>query len=215
MYQKELSKIGKRIEELRKDKGWTQETLAEKIGISRNTLTKLEGGFRDFKSGEFIKISKALDNVSVDYLLGLSKNPYGDADDKAIEKRLGLTAAAISTLEMYQKEVVPTPYDSKEFIDLRAKVLKESGKIVDTVIGSENFSWLIQAIRSYAIKKPKLTDENAYSEYISKVKALPEYYDLLPKSPSDELILHKYNYQKRAETLIESVVDKVISESEE
>jgi len=40
-----LSEIGNKIKELRKDKKMTQETLAETVCISRNTLSKLENGY--------------------------------------------------------------------------------------------------------------------------------------------------------------------------
>ena len=71
MKKHELAAIGGRIEALRKGKGWTQEMLADKLKIARNTLTKLEGGFRDFKSTEILNVAKVLE-VSTDYLLGLT-----------------------------------------------------------------------------------------------------------------------------------------------
>ena len=38
------SKLGKRIKELRKQKGYSQEKLAEKLNIAQNTLSKIELG---------------------------------------------------------------------------------------------------------------------------------------------------------------------------
>ena len=40
-----LSELGKTIKELRKQKGLSQEKLAEQSGISRATLSKLENGY--------------------------------------------------------------------------------------------------------------------------------------------------------------------------
>ena len=40
-----LSELGKTIKDLRKQKGLTQESLAEQSEISRTTLTKLENGY--------------------------------------------------------------------------------------------------------------------------------------------------------------------------
>ena len=40
----EFYKIGKKIKELRKEKKITQEKLSKEIGISRQTLSKLENG---------------------------------------------------------------------------------------------------------------------------------------------------------------------------
>jgi transcriptional regulator with XRE-family HTH domain len=40
-----LSELGETIKELRKQKGLSQEALAEQAGISRATLSKLENGY--------------------------------------------------------------------------------------------------------------------------------------------------------------------------
>ncbi len=40
-----LSEIGNKIKSLRKEKRISQEALAKKVGISRNTLSKLENGY--------------------------------------------------------------------------------------------------------------------------------------------------------------------------
>ena len=40
-----LSEIGNKIKSLRKEKKVSQETLSKRVGISRNTLSKLENGY--------------------------------------------------------------------------------------------------------------------------------------------------------------------------
>ena len=40
-----LSELGSKIKDLRKEKNISQETLAKTVGISRNTLSKLENGY--------------------------------------------------------------------------------------------------------------------------------------------------------------------------
>jgi len=62
MYLKNLAKI-------RKQKGWSQEKLAQEAGISYNTLIKIErGGIKNPKIETVIKLAQAL-SVSVDELL--------------------------------------------------------------------------------------------------------------------------------------------------
>lgn len=39
-----LRDVGRRIAELRRERGWTQEQLAERLGISRRYLARLERG---------------------------------------------------------------------------------------------------------------------------------------------------------------------------
>jgi len=58
----EFYKIGKKIKELRKAKGLTQEALASNCGTTRQTLSKLEKGNIDKVSLQlFIKVLEALE----------------------------------------------------------------------------------------------------------------------------------------------------------
>jgi len=41
----EFYNVGKKIKELRKEQNLTQEELSKKVGITRQTLSKLENGF--------------------------------------------------------------------------------------------------------------------------------------------------------------------------
>ena len=60
----------KKLVELRKQKGWTQEKLARESDISYNTLIKLErNGIKNPKIETVIKLADALE-VSLDELVG-------------------------------------------------------------------------------------------------------------------------------------------------
>ena len=63
----ELKDVGQRITKLRKEKGWSQMTLAEKLNVSDKTVSKWEnGGMPGIDL--FPKMAK-LFNVSIDYLM--------------------------------------------------------------------------------------------------------------------------------------------------
>jgi len=53
-------KIGQRIAELRDQRGWTQERLAERAGIARGTLAAIEVGHRKPSRWVLRDIAKAL-----------------------------------------------------------------------------------------------------------------------------------------------------------
>lgn len=53
--------IGKRIQELRKKKGLTQEALSETIGISTHYLSSLERGLHNIKLETLVKMLNCLD----------------------------------------------------------------------------------------------------------------------------------------------------------
>lgn len=60
----------KNLAKIRKEKGWSQEKLAQEAGISYNTLIKIErDGIKNPKIETVIKLAEAL-KVSVDELLG-------------------------------------------------------------------------------------------------------------------------------------------------
>ena len=67
----ELIILGNRILEYRKERGFSQEILAEKSGVSTNTISRIEGGQMAMSVGILQKIVKAL-GVDANTLLGVS-----------------------------------------------------------------------------------------------------------------------------------------------
>ncbi len=62
--------IAKRLKELRKKTGWSQQKLAEKAGLSYNTITKIEQGAATKPTIQtMIKIADAF-KISIDELVG-------------------------------------------------------------------------------------------------------------------------------------------------
>lgn len=91
-----LQEIGKRITDLRKRLGWTQEGLAEKADLTPQFVSYAESGKRAMRPENLLKLSKAL-NVSADFLL------TGDVVDKDIlilsEKMQNLSPSQIRIIE--------------------------------------------------------------------------------------------------------------------
>ncbi len=63
-----LSEVGQRVYALRKEQRLSQEQLAERAEISKQTVSVIEGGKRDILASSIVSIAEAL-GVSVDYLL--------------------------------------------------------------------------------------------------------------------------------------------------
>jgi transcriptional regulator with XRE-family HTH domain len=62
--------LSKRLKELRKKSGWSQQKLAEKAGLSYNTITKIEQGAATKPTIQtMIKIADAF-QISIDELVG-------------------------------------------------------------------------------------------------------------------------------------------------
>ena len=67
--------LGKRLEILRENKGWTKSLVARKLGIKTvSTYANWEYGIRQPDNEMLVKIAN-LYSVSIDYLLGRTDNP--------------------------------------------------------------------------------------------------------------------------------------------
>ena len=69
--------LSENIKNLRKAKGISQEELAIKLNVVRQTISKWEKGLSAPDSEMLIKLAKAL-SVSSDYLLGIDERRYLD-----------------------------------------------------------------------------------------------------------------------------------------
>ncbi|WP_099469462.1 helix-turn-helix domain-containing protein [Konateibacter massiliensis] len=64
----DVRESGKRMKELRKSKGYTQESFAQEIGISHRTYSGIEIGRHSTSIETFVEMAKALD-TTLDYLI--------------------------------------------------------------------------------------------------------------------------------------------------
>jgi len=63
-----MASTGQRIRDRRQELGWTQDTLAQKAGISKGFLSDLENGKRNVSADTLLGIARVLD-LSLDYLM--------------------------------------------------------------------------------------------------------------------------------------------------
>lgn len=122
---------------LRKNKGYTQEELAEKLCVSRQAIAKWESGQSYPDIANLIQISDLM-NVTVDYLVRdqecsrkLIETAVGDID-KIIQFRL---KANVNTYAGFMNETDSTRYDSHDY-------KYEEGEFTyhDTYLGGEQFA---------------------------------------------------------------------------
>lgn len=122
---------------LRKNKGYTQEALADKLGVSRQAVAKWESGQIYPDISNLIQISNLM-SVSVDYLVkdqdcSVSIKPQSETDfDELIAFRL---EANVNTYAAFKNEVDATRPASHDF-------RYENGRYTyhDTYVGGEKFA---------------------------------------------------------------------------
>lgn len=169
--------MNNRIKELRKKKKLTQEELAEKINVTKLTISRWERGERIPKSDKANEIAK-LFNVPVSYLLGYDdKLTVGDAmeileavasgdispDDEIAKKIIESQNRTITNAKLAMEQ----NYEKTKGFDLISNV-----KFLSLLI--ENYDKVYKAILFYIaprIEKDELTD--------IEIKALEDFIKLL------------------------------------
>lgn len=111
-------KYGNRIATLRDKQGWTQEDLAQRLGISRAALSHYEKNRREPDYATLTKIADVF-KVSIDYLVGRIDNPQGvlDREVREFADQLELSDEQILdkfTLTVDGREL--TPEEARRFI---------------------------------------------------------------------------------------------------
>lgn len=126
-----------KLQTLRKNKGLTQEELAEKINVSRAAVAKWEAGQSYPDISNLIQISDLM-NVTVDYLvreqsceLSVKSEKISDLDE-LIEFRL---EANRNTYAAFSNGVDSTRFDSHDF-----RYEKGNYSYHDTYVGGEQFA---------------------------------------------------------------------------
>ena len=72
MRELDYSKVGMRIRQVRKAKGWSQDELAKKCGISMSFLGHIERGTRIMSLDTFVSICQALEAGADEILWGVA-----------------------------------------------------------------------------------------------------------------------------------------------
>lgn len=106
--------IGKRLKEIRKTQGLTQQDLADRIGVSVSSVKKWELDLTEPNADKLVTIALAL-GVSVDYVLG------------------GMTAPNLTLTEDAQRLaliVEQLPEKQRDALIQYAEFLKEGGRSV-------------------------------------------------------------------------------------
>lgn len=94
--------IGQRLARLRRERGFTQTELADRLGITQSNVSACERGDVRLHCDLIIEICKVLE-VSSDELLGLSKTPArASANDRRFLQRL----AQVESLPKRKKDAL-------------------------------------------------------------------------------------------------------------
>lgn len=117
----EKETIASRVKELRKGRQWNQAQLAEKVGVARSQITRLESGeTQNVNSDLIVKLARVF-GVTTDYLLCVTGVPHAKY---AVVEKLGLSEGAAKRLASgsIDRDVVNRLLEHKEFGNLCALI---------------------------------------------------------------------------------------------
>ena len=112
--------FSERLKKLRKDSGFTQVDVAEKLGISQPAYASWERGIKKPTQENLVKIAQVL-NVSVDYLVGNSEEKSDELDNIELLFRMNSRGLTDEEKEIFKKELI-------EFMEKRKRAF---GKDID------------------------------------------------------------------------------------
>lgn len=109
-----MNNVGKKIRLLRHQKGWSQEDVAKKLGISIPAFSKIETGITDLNLSRLIQIAKLFNFTAVQLLSFSETDHVNDYVD-------GITSIQ-QKLKEREEEIIQL---QKKVIDLYSQLYKD------------------------------------------------------------------------------------------
>lgn len=129
--------LAQKIMLLRGKAGESQQSLADSIGVKRETIKFWESGGRQIKGGDIVKLAEHF-NVSADYLLGLSDVATTDTELHAVCKYTGLSETSIKKI----KHIMNVPL--RRGLDFSGTITYSD--ILNRLIESQRYEIFIEAL---------------------------------------------------------------------
>lgn len=112
--------IGAALREARLTQGFTQDELAQALGINRTTIARYESGIRGLSIGALLQIAQVLDVALTTLLPGTATGPHEQAPRYLVPAERNAVAMLTRILEQHP-EFVPKVLETVETL------LRESG----------------------------------------------------------------------------------------
>lgn len=98
------------VKQLRLERGWSQQEVADRLGVNKQTISQYERGIRKplFDTAEQLA---GIFHVDLNYLMGFTdkiRKPAGDETDPATNKFLGVSLEEIDLVEAWRHADDPT-----------------------------------------------------------------------------------------------------------
>ena len=110
--------FSERLKNLRKQAGFTQVDVANKLGISQQAYASWERGSKKPTQDNLVKIAQIL-NVSVDYLVGNLYETSDELDDIELLYRMNSKGLTDEEKKTFKKELIEFMEERKKLFGIR------------------------------------------------------------------------------------------------
>lgn len=110
--------FSERLKNLRKQAGFTQVDVANKLGISQQAYASWERGSKKPTQDNLVKIAQIL-NVSVDYLVGNLHETSDELDDIELLFRMNSKRLTDEEKKTFKKELIEFMEERKKLFGIR------------------------------------------------------------------------------------------------
>lgn len=195
-----------RLKESRSSIGYSQQKLAEKIGVSRSTIAMWETGGSQPDNEALVKLSSVLD-VSIDYLLGQTPNPAVKPASTAVRINVygsvpaGIPVEAIEDIVDWEEIPSSMTTGGQEYIGLRVRGDSMYPKYMD------GDTLIIQLQPDCESGQDAVVYINGYDATLKKVIKKQDCIILQPLNPSYEPRVCSYNDEDEPVKILGIVVE--------
>lgn len=167
-----LTEFAERFERLRQDRGYTQQKIAEKLGVTPQAVSKWENG-TSLPDAEMIRFIAQLLDCTTDYLLNHQASAISQYDQESVQRKMEIENAIqkdVLTLKvgmgLVDMLVVENSNHYQKIHDMRMRLGYEMGIIVPTIrlmddiaLGEKEYQILING------RKIAAQNESEYPKY--------------------------------------------------
>ena len=195
--------ISKNIKRLRMNRDWTQEQLAEKVGVTRSTVTQWETGWSKPRMGAVEKLA-AVFGVSTSDMV----NDQSDISN-FVDVPLYGSIAAGTPIEMHAVDSShPVPTKIRErYPD--AFLLKVEGDSMNRILPNGCYALVDPRQTADCNGAPYAVCVNGYDATIKRVRKLNNGFELVPDSNDPTYLKKTYDYNE-PDTETITVIGRVV-----
>lgn len=191
--------FGEKLKQARKGAGYSQEELANKMGVSRSAITKWETdkGMPDINN---IKAIAQLLNVSIDYLL----DDGSKLDFTTTRKPINLSEFTDKKLNVFNKKIIKDKIMIEEFRDAEICYLQAEEKL------TKGERIIDEAITWFTAMLPDIGVFGSGTDIAKAINNVNDVFYLVNQGDKQFLVLVNDEYMEIKE-LVDKIIDKKFS----